>query len=48
MKHKMLAVVLVMAVLVLAGCGNDPDTSLMKDGTYTAQMTKYSTDGENM
>lgn len=42
MKHKILAVVLVMAVLVLAGCGNDPDTSLMKDGTYTAQMTKYS------
>ncbi len=42
MKYQTIGIVFVIAVLAVAGCSKNQDTSQMKDGTYTAQMTEYS------
>lgn len=42
MKYKIITGILVVAVLLLAGCGEKQDSSSMQDGTYTAQMEEYS------
>lgn len=42
MKYKIITGILVVSVLLLAGCGEKQDSSSMQDGTYTAQMEDYS------
>lgn len=42
MKYKIITGILVVAVLLLTGCGEKQDSSSMQDGTYTAQMEEYS------
>lgn len=42
MKYKIITGILAVAVLLLAGCGENQNPSTMQDGTYTAQMAEYS------
>ena len=40
MKYKIITGILVVAVLLLAGCGEKQDSSSMQDGTYTASCIR--------
>ncbi len=42
MKYKIITSMLIAAVLLLAGCGENQNPATMQDGTYTAQMSEYS------
>lgn len=42
MKKKSFTGIFLAAALLLSGCGQETEDTIMQDGTYTAQMAEFS------